>query len=128
MNIQLRYFGVVVMGALSALAGCGSDLDDGGPGGTACTDLAAASVSVAVVDSAGAAVADAMLTFSVDGGAPQACDNMMNGSYVCGYEQAGMITISATKGADTATQTVTVSKDGQGCHVVGQSITMTLGA
>lgn len=85
-------------------------------------------MSVKIVTGSGTIVPDAMITFSVDGGPAQACENMSGGNYVCGYEVAGSITVTATKDGMTQTQTVTIVKTADGCHVQGQTITITLGA
>lgn len=125
MKTRLPLFVFLVLGSSLGLVGCG-DVDDGL--GVGCTEIAAASVSVQVVDGSGMPVSEATVTFSVNGGPAQNCETFMSGSYVCGYEQAGMITITATNGTDTQMQTVTVTKTADGCHVQGQSITITLGA
>lgn len=94
-----------------------------------CTLEARSSVTVKVVDVSGAIIVDATLTFSVNGGAAEMCDVAPDGmSYVCGYERDGDITITATKGADTKSATVTVTKTPDGCHVESQTLTITLGA
>ncbi len=123
MNTQLRFVCALVGLSSLGVLGCGTE----DPAG--CTMEARSSVTVKVVDGMGAPVTDAMLTFSVDGGAAENCDNLnMDGSYTCGYERSGAITVTATKGADMKSQTVTIMKTDDGCHVVGQSITLTLGA
>jgi hypothetical protein len=109
-----------------ALLGCGSDTDGDDIG---CTLEARSSVTVKVVDAIGTVVTDATVTFSIGGGAAENCEVFPDGlSYVCGYERDGNFTITATKGMDTKTATVTVNKTADGCHVEGQSITITLGA
>jgi len=125
MNTHLRIAFSIALVSLLGLAGCGTDSI--GPDG-ACTTEARSSVTVKVVDMAGAFVADAVVTFTVDGGASETCELFPDGmSYTCGYERDGQITVTATKGADTKTQSVTVTKTADGCHVEGQSITITLG-
>ena len=122
MHTQIRLTCALIVFPFSGLLGCGTD-------SVGCTLEARSSVMVKVVDAMGAPVTDAMVTFSHEGGAAENCENLlMDGSYTCGYERDGAITVTATKGADTKMQTVTVSKTEDGCHVVGQSITLTLGA
>lgn len=109
-----------ICGAL--VAGCGGEDD-----GIACTTLAAASVTVTVVDSSGAAISDAVVQYSVDGGPQTDCEQPgPDGTYVCGYEIDGIFTITATRGFMTGTGTATVTKDE--CHVIGQMVKITLGA
>ncbi len=126
MNTQLRFALNFALVSLLGLAACGTDPI--GPGG-ACTTEARSSVTVTVVDMAGAIVADAVVTFTVDGGASEACELFPGGmTYTCGYERDGQFSITATKGADTKTQAVTITNSADGCHVEGQSITIKLGA
>ena len=102
-----------------SLAGCTVE--------SACTEEARSSVTVEVVDASGAPVLDATVTYSVGGAAAKACENtLMNGSYVCGYEETGDFTITVTRGAETKTQTLTVTADE--CHVIGKNIQIKLGA
>lgn len=93
-----------------------------------CTDLAAFSVNVTVSDEADAVVDDADVVFSVDGGAEQACDNLGGGGYACGTEIEGDFVVTARKDGfvDAVSGTVTVEKDADGCHVVGESVALTL--
>jgi hypothetical protein len=108
--------------AITAMtAGCG-----GGNQGVACTEEARSSVTVTVKDAAGAAVTDATVKYTVDGGEERACDAPFAGStdYVCGYEVDGKFEITATRGAETGTASVTVTSDE--CHVIGQKVTITL--
>ena len=126
MTTQLRIALSFAMISLLGLTACGTDSI--GPDG-ACTLEARSSVTVKVVDMAGAVIADAVVTFSVNGAAAETCEAFPDGtSYTCGFEREGQFSITATKGADTKTQAVTVTKTADGCHVEGQSITITLGA
>jgi hypothetical protein len=103
------------------VAGCG-DVDDG----IACTTEARSSVTVSVVDASGAPVTDATVQYSVDKGPMTNCEQPgPDGAYVCGYEQKGSFIITATRGAMTGTATVTVTADE--CHVIGQTVKITLG-
>lgn len=124
-NKYLHALGILALLSFSALSalGCG----EGGDGGTACTEEARSSVTVNVKDGAGAAVTDATVTYTVDGGASKTCESiLMDGTYVCGYEEEGAFVVTATKGAMTATQNITIGKTPDGCHVEGQTITLTL--
>lgn len=93
----------------------------------ACTDLAAASVTAYVEDTAGNAIADATATFTVDGGAAQACETFTDGAYVCGWEQAGVIAVTIEKdGFVAATQEVSVGMDADQCHVEQETLNFVL--
>ena len=119
------------------LAACPTVKDDE-TGGTACTELAAVSVSVSVVDPAGDPLAPTAVTWSVDGAAPEAaqCWNEACTEFAAGTEIAGEITVTATLSGPAeevgcvydseASQTVTVEMDAEGCHVVGKQVTLTL--
>ena len=111
----------VGLGCLVFLAGCP-------PEELVCTDLAAVSVTVTVVDAAGAVVPDASVTFAANGGASQPCDaSFEEGSFVCGYEVAGEIVVTASApGRVDDSETVVVEMDDVGCHVVGQSVSLML--
>lgn len=118
---------LLVAAALSAVAvvsGC--NLFPTGP--VACTDLAAFSASVTVKDASNDAVIDdATVTFSADGAAAEACDNLGEGNYACGLEVEGELVITASKtGFSDEEGAVTVEKDEDGCHVVGQQLTLVL--
>jgi hypothetical protein len=97
-----------------------------------CTDIAVGSVNVTVHDAADAAVPDVALTYTVDGGDPVACEEVGladGASFVCGYEVEGEITVTATApGFDDATDTVTIVKTEDGCHVIGQAMTLVMTA
>ncbi|GDX83143.1 hypothetical protein LBMAG42_49540 [Deltaproteobacteria bacterium] len=93
----------------------------------ACTDLAAASVTAHVEDADGNAIADATATFTVDGGAAQDCESFTDGTYVCGWEQTGVIAVTIEKdGFVAATQEVTVGMDADQCHVEQETLNFVL--
>lgn len=93
---------------------------------TGCTEIAMSSVTLSVVDADGSPVPDAAATFSVDGGAAEDCESF-SGTFTCGYERAGTFTVEASApGYADNSATVTIGMDAAGCHVVGQSITITL--
>jgi hypothetical protein len=96
----------------------------------ACTDIAIASATVTVTDDAGAPIADATVEWSVDGVTWAACDEGgAAGAYRCGWEQAGELRIRASAAGYVAGEgDVSVPMDDQNCHVVGQSLTLTLAA
>jgi hypothetical protein len=104
--------------AASALSGCLVE--------SACTEEARSSVTVTVVDASGAPVTDALVSYSVGGAPAKDCEVTLDSGnvFVCGYEEAGNFGIAVTRGAETKTQAVTVSKDE--CHVISQSITIQL--
>lgn len=101
---------------------------DGEP--VVCTDIAVGSVNVTVHDASDAAVPDVALTYSVDAADPVACEDVGTTpgvTFVCGYEVEGEIAVTATApGFDDATDTVTVVKTDDGCHVVPQTMTLTM--
>jgi hypothetical protein len=103
----------------SSLVGCGSEASQ------ACTEEIRASVNVTVHDSNGAAVEDATVSFSVDGGASTSCQGGPQGQYACGEEITGSFVITATRGAATASATVTV-EDEDSCHVHTEEVTITI--
>ncbi|MDI1444093.1 hypothetical protein [Polyangium sp. 6x1] len=102
---------------LIPLAACSSDE-------VACTTIAAVSVTVTVVDSTEAPVTDAELTYTVNGGAAKPCEQVVENTYDCGVEESGNFVITATRDAATKTANVTVTADE--CHVIGQTLTMTI--
>jgi len=102
---------------LLPLVACSSDE-------VACTTLAAVSVTVTVEDSAGMPVTDADLEYTVNGGPAKPCDQVIENSYDCGVEESGNFVITATRDATTKTANVTVTADE--CHVIGQTLTMTI--
>ncbi|MCK6587603.1 MAG: hypothetical protein HUU21_25105 [Polyangiaceae bacterium] len=114
-------------------AACGDDGDGtGGAGGqVACTLEARSSVSVKVNDAMGIPVLDAIVTFSVDGGAEQDAECVQTAAaggceaWVAGWEVAGTFEIKAVSadGMSQDTETVVVTKDE--CHVISQSVTLT---
>lgn len=97
-----------------------------------CTDLAAASVNLTVVDADGAAVPDLVLSYTADGSAPANCESIgadAGKSFVCGWEVEGDFVITATApGFEDAEESITVGKDESGCHVVGEQLEITMTA
>ena len=110
----------LVVTAILAMSAC-SETD------VACTTEARASTMVTVVDATGASVTDAIVTYSVDGAAAQNCD-LIGAAYSCGFEQSGTLTITATRGTNSATKAFVVTKTTDGCsHVVTEKVALTLG-
>jgi hypothetical protein len=128
----MRALSLAPLAALSLLVACGDkDAEDSGPGGVACTEEARSSVTVALVDAAGAPIpaeAEPVVEYAVDGGAAVPCDSLDGGaSFVCGYEVDGALTISASAtGFAPASEVVEVPMTEDGCHVVSQSLTLAL--
>jgi hypothetical protein len=87
----------------------------------ACTDLAASSVTVNVTDAAdGADLADAVVTYTVDGGDAVDCESLSVG-FVCGFEVVGEITVTVSlDGYAPQTETFDIALDADECHVVGE--------
>jgi hypothetical protein len=116
------------------LPACGDGSGDSGSSGDpiACTLEARSSVSVTVVDVMGIPALDAMVTFSVDGGAEEDAECVTTAAaggceaWVAGYERAGTFVIKAVSADGTAKdeETVTVTKDE--CHVISQMVELKL--
>lgn len=127
----MRRASLALLGA--ALVGCG-DSSSGGDPGVVCPAIAAGSVQVSVVDAQGAAVLDAKVTYSVDGGAEQPADCVaLSGAgcsrWVAGWERTGSFVVRAASadGAKQAEAAVVVVKSGGDCpHVVQQAVKLTL--
>lgn len=105
---------------------CGDD-------SVACTEIAVASVQVKVVDASNTVVMDAQVTFTLDGGPVEEAQCAVPpvsgggcGEWITAYERAGtfVVTAKSADGMKTASQTVLVEKDA--CHVITESITLTL--
>jgi hypothetical protein len=91
----------------------------------ACTTEARSSVSLQVLDEAGAVIPDLTVSYTVDGGASAACDNFMDGAWACGYEQVGTFEISVSApGFETQTLSLVVEADV--CHVITEVEEITL--
>jgi hypothetical protein len=91
----------------------------------ACDTMAAASISLTIVDDAGAPVAGATGVWSAASGASGDCDAWGSGSLACAYEVAGDITVTiSAPGFEDAVQTFTVEQ-GE-CHVIGETAEIAL--
>lgn len=83
------------------------------------------STNVSVVDSDGTALTGATVTYTVDGGASAACDEITAGDYACGMEEAGHFVISAElDGFAAGSAEVDVGADE--CHVEPEAVSITL--
>lgn len=93
-----------------------------------CTMEAVGSVNLVVVDGAGNPITGATAVYGLDGGAvDQPCEEMVGGSYVCGWELAGAFEVAVSKeGYAVATGSATVEEDV--CHVIPQTLELTLAA
>lgn len=101
---------------LAFLAGCPSEV--------ACDLMAVSSVTVTLAGEDGGDLSAATVTYTVDGADPVACD-AFDGTWTCGYEVAGVLTIRAeAEGYDAVEQDVTV--EAGECHVVTEQVSLTL--
>ncbi len=91
-----------------------------------CTDLYAYSVTATVTSTSGEALSGVAGTYTVDGGAEQACEPWVSGDVlVCGGETAGHFVVTVTaEGHEPATQEVDVEADE--CHVIGEALEVAL--
>lgn len=107
---------------IALVAGCPAAIPDD----IDCTAEARASVQITVVDTFGGKIPNAELTFRVDGGDAQPCEQLGGaGEFVCGWEQAGDITVTATaEGYFVQEAAVRVNADE--CHVITEQLTVTL--
>jgi hypothetical protein len=115
----MRSAGVFMLAGILAGFACA----DGGDDGVVCTDDFRPSVLVTVLDGE-TVVDDAVVEFSVDGDAQQACDNLEEGRYACGGEQAGDFLITATRSDQSGSVALTVTEDE--CHVITEEVTVQL--
>ncbi|GDX78243.1 hypothetical protein LBMAG42_00540 [Deltaproteobacteria bacterium] len=92
---------------------------------TACTELAAASLTLTLTGAGGAALVDPVVTYTVDGVDRGECTSFQEGSYTCGYEERGhfVVTASAT-GFETGTVEADVAADE--CHVIQEVVSLEL--
>ncbi len=97
-----------------------------GDGGQACTEEAVASVRVTVEAQDGSLVEDARVTYATEREAPQMCEDAGQGSYICGYEVSGDLTITAQSfnRARMTSDTVTVTQGP--CHVETRDVVLRL--
>jgi hypothetical protein len=125
MKFTFSFLCACIVAAPILLPGCGV-------GATQCTDIAAFSMSVTVVNDQAAVQTDAKVTFSVDGSPEQAAECLPPASgtgcetWVAGVERTGVFTIKAVSGDGLkhAEGSATVDKDE--CHVIQQTVKLTL--
>jgi len=91
---------------------------------TACDLMAVSSVTVDLVAEDGGDLSGATVSYSVDGGAPVACDSFGT-SWACGYEQAGVLTIRAEAGGYQAIGLDVTVSEGE-CHVETEQVALTM--
>lgn len=116
-----------LLAAASLSAACG-------PPFWGCTDVAEVAVAVRVVDSSGARVTDAVVTYTLDQGPEERAECFLPlGSstsqceeWAAGYEQPGTYTVTATSADGTRRATRTVSVKGDGCAVYTQQVELVL--
>jgi len=90
-----------------------------------CTTEARVSVQVTITDQAGNIVDGATVTYDSDDGTGLPCDEGSAGTWACGYEVDGEITVHAEAPfLLPASDTVTVDSDE--CHVISESLTLVL--
>lgn len=109
--------------ALAPLAAC-DDKD-----GVDCTAEAVVSVTVSLTDASGVPLDDSdspVVTYTGADGVSGDCEPWPDGgTWACGFELAGEITVTADAwGYDPASASVTVENDV--CHVLGESLTLSL--
>jgi hypothetical protein len=86
-----------------------------------CTAMAAVSVSVDVTTEDGATPTGLAGTWSVDGVEMGACDALLDGVLLCGYEREGHIEVTVTAdGYEPWTGAADVAADE--CHVIGETL------
>lgn len=115
---------LALLSLVVATAACSSEA------GKACSTMAAAGVTATVLDKGGQKVCNASVMAMTDKTMEPL--QLMTGatttdcSYVGLYEKPGTWVIHATGAGlpDGLTQTVTIGMDAEGCHVVGQQVTL----
>ena len=96
--------------------------------GVDCTTLAAASVQLTVSDPSGAAIPGATAEYTVSGEdwtAPEPCEQMPDGTFVCGWEVEDSFQIWVdAEGYGSEYLEADVQSDG--CHVITEQLSVTL--
>ncbi|MDP2317605.1 MAG: hypothetical protein Q8P41_32265 [Pseudomonadota bacterium] len=95
-------------------------------GGKACDTSAASSVAVTLSADDGGDIADAVVTFSVEGGPFQPCDAFPgDGEYSCGWEAAGNLVVRAEAVGYATVEEAVFIEQGE-CHVIPQHVDLLL--
>lgn len=117
----LAFLPVLLMGCTPK-----EDDDSGTSGSTSvdCTTEARASVQVNLLDAASETISGAALTYDAGDGA-NPCEEMVDGLYVCGWELAGTLRISAAAEGFAADE-VDVEVESDVCHVITETIDLVL--
>jgi hypothetical protein len=90
-----------------------------------CTEILAYSVTVHVTSTDGAQPDGTAVVFHAEDGVEVSCENFTDGTWACGAEVAGDLTVTVTApGYVPVEQVVTVEADA--CHVIGESIDVVL--
>jgi hypothetical protein len=113
----------LLLGLLPLLVNCG---------GVDCSEEARSSVSVSTLDHLGNAVVPESMQYRVGDAGWTGCDCVAEdfvrcSEFVCGWEEAGRITVKGVWKGFEARQEIDVSLDEDGCHVLGQRIDLVFG-
>jgi hypothetical protein len=123
---RLAFVGLIGLIALSWGTGCDSDADLDGDEPVVCTDESVTSVLLTLKDPMGDPVADATVTFSIDGAPAGACDAGSQGTYFCGEEQLGNFGIAVEAAGFVAVDAEILVADEDECHVHTEELTFHL--
>ncbi|WP_224245528.1 Ig-like domain-containing protein [Hyalangium gracile] len=116
---------------LSAVLLCAASLFTGCSEPLACTEIFIPAVSVTVKDAQGNVLKDARVTYSLDGAAMKdaSCINSEMGGGCAQWstpDQPGDYLVRATSSDGSRTAEQRLQVDGDECHAIGQSMTLTL--
>lgn len=106
--------------ALLALPACDESVD--------CTTEARASVQLTIVDDSGASIPDASASYTIESEswpAPQDCEDMGEGTLICGWEVEDTFHIEV-QAPGYATEELEVEVGGDECHVITEQIQVVL--
>ena len=96
--------------------------------GTACTEIAVASVTLEVIDAeTDAPLPEAEVSFTLDGGDAQAPAETDGNRFTLAYEETGLFAVTVTAdGYEQFEAEYDIVLDEDGCHPVGESDTIEL--
>lgn len=117
---MLRSLAPLLGASFLLLTGCDALVD--------CTTEARSSVQLTVVDAAGAPIAGAAATYTIEGESwpsPQDCEAMGDGVLVCGWEVEDVFHIEVTA-PGYLSESLTIEVYGDECHVITEQIEVTL--